>query len=108
MTVMLAVDITPISLGVLSIGLTLGGLTGRFKIYPVATLLALIFIPLAFVAPPSDLTLASWILGIFFAALAIGNYLSSLHYEMKETMYMLMQQIQALKAELDYSRMREK
>jgi len=103
----LVMDITPLSLSVLAIGLTAGGLVGKFKLYPVASLLALIFVPLAFVSPLSALTLPSWIAGLFFGGFAVGNFLSNLNHEAKTTIYMLIQQLQMIKAELDYLKVKE-
>jgi len=91
------VDLTPITLSVLAIGITTGGLASRFKLY----------VPLSFMSAVSMLlffatsSAVAWYVAIFFAGATLGNFIAWINAQIQRTAKLLIAHVTELQKRLE-------
>ena len=90
-------DLTPITLSVLAIGITVGGLAGRLRLYVPFSVMSAISMLLFFVASNA----VAWYVAIFFTGSAVGNFIAWVNAQIQKTAQLLIARVTELQRRLE-------
>jgi len=90
-------DLTPITLSVLAIGITVGGLMSRFRLYVLFSSLSAVSILLFFVSSSA----VAWHVAVFFAGSAVGNFIAWINAQIQRTAKLLIAHVTELQRRLE-------
>jgi hypothetical protein len=90
-------DITPVTLSVLALGITVGGLASRLMLYVPFSAISAVSMLLFFVASNA----VAWYVAIFFAGAAVGNFIAWVNAQMQRTIKLLIAHMTELQRRLE-------